>query len=506
MSGSDARPGRLGAGANAEAGALAGLGLPGPEAGGGAEAAPDPRMVRRRAASVQLRGPSESAGLMDPANQSLADALRITYRLLVLAMIGLGVAYVLSGFQTVAATERGVKVMLGQIDQEDVPPGFVFALPAPLGEVVRVGTGVQNLRVSEFFPNTRSDATADEKSTEELSRTLASFELNPEFDGANLTGDFNLAHTRWSVEYQRQGVRDYIRNLSPADERRFVLTAVRRGVTHASARVSIDELLLDQPDAGRVGVFPSVGVTARELAQEYLDRLGTGIVITSLTRLGTASPPFNLRTNFDAVQTNVAAAQKLIAEADQERFRILADAAGDAAPALLEMIGDYSDAIASGDAQDADGRLAAIDRVLDGGAVVLEDGREVTVGGEAAQVMSRAREYRTSVVGRVRAQLESYTAKLESFKNNPGLLLTNEWADAYGRLLSRGGDLEVLTHPASASVLDLILNRDRDLAVERQSRALEERSNQGLIQDGRELDIRRRTNNFERPRNVNPGN
>ncbi|HAC09439.1 MAG TPA: hypothetical protein DCG14_07280, partial [Phycisphaerales bacterium] len=38
---------------------------------------------------------------MDPANQSLTEALRLSYRVLQLAILALGVVFLFSGFQTV---------------------------------------------------------------------------------------------------------------------------------------------------------------------------------------------------------------------------------------------------------------------------------------------------------------------------------------------------------------------------------------------------------------------
>lgn len=81
-----------------------------------------------REASVQLREgeptPGQRASMMDPANQSLAEALRITFRILQLAMVVLFVLYIGSGFQSIKASERGLRVITGRIVASDLPPVF----------------------------------------------------------------------------------------------------------------------------------------------------------------------------------------------------------------------------------------------------------------------------------------------------------------------------------------------------------------------------------------------
>jgi hypothetical protein len=75
--------------------------------------------ARRRGgpASVTIRRRDDGDGLdgapsLDPATKSLADALRITYRLLQASMVVLIGLYVLSGFQSVKESERGIRLTM----------------------------------------------------------------------------------------------------------------------------------------------------------------------------------------------------------------------------------------------------------------------------------------------------------------------------------------------------------------------------------------------------------
>src|SRR5262245_58112676 len=81
-----------------------------------------------RPASVMLRSERDrgDAGAMDPANQSLAEALNLIFLLLRGAMLLLAVAFVFSGFQSVNENQRGIKLLFGHKTDADLKPGFHF--------------------------------------------------------------------------------------------------------------------------------------------------------------------------------------------------------------------------------------------------------------------------------------------------------------------------------------------------------------------------------------------
>ena len=75
----------------------------------------------RREASAQLQVSEPIAAeaairqAMDPANQSLGEALKLSYRLLQFAILGLLVTFLFSGFQTVKEGFSGVKTVFGRV-------------------------------------------------------------------------------------------------------------------------------------------------------------------------------------------------------------------------------------------------------------------------------------------------------------------------------------------------------------------------------------------------------
>ena len=79
----------------------------------------------RRSASAQLIVEADvgsDAALreaMDPANQSLADALRLSFRVLQFVILALLALFLVSGFQRVDDGESGVMLRFGRIVEGD---------------------------------------------------------------------------------------------------------------------------------------------------------------------------------------------------------------------------------------------------------------------------------------------------------------------------------------------------------------------------------------------------
>ncbi len=435
---------------------------------------PAPR--RQRPASVVIREQSEQGGdlasLMDPATKSLADALRITYRILQFAMGALVIVFCFSGVQTVQSNEKGVRLFVGKIDTDDLQPGLQITLPAPFGELVTVPSGVETLKVdSEFWPNV---AEADKKKSPAELKNSPRGKLDPATDGSIITADGNLAHGRFTVTFRRERVGEYLRTIASADDaKRLVKAAVQRGVVHAASTVSIDEFLKDQADPGRrVESFRAIAGIAREVAQDTLNRMQCGITLSELT-IQDRTPPIDTIKDFEKVQTEQSRANEQIQLAEQERIKTLSSAAGQAAEPLLKLIDRFDGLLSSGKKVEGEAMLAKIDTVMDGGEVELDDQKLVaSIGGKVAKTLSSAREYRSSVVSRSQADANLFTVKLDSYRKNPSVLLTGEWTDAFRAFLKRENVELVLLPPGSRTPqimlnTDPTLNRLRTLAATR---------------------------------------
>ncbi len=437
---------------------------------------------RRRPASVTLREQAgeqaDMAAMMDPASKSLADALRICYRLLQGTMVVLAALFLLSGVKTVRTGEKGIRLLFGKPEAADLPPGPQFTLPEPLGELVKVGTGAQTARFDdEFWPAVSQQARG--KPVAEI-RSEGKARLDPASDGSLITADGNLAHARFSVLYRRENIMDNATHVVPEDEFWVIRAAVRRGAVIAAAAVSIDELRSNIPDEGRKGAFVSMARRTRDAAQELLNKLGTGIVIDDLSVIEPTAPLFLIK-DFELVQTAQSGAKEAIDRAGQDRVKRLARVAGGAAEPLLALIDQYDRRLAKGEISEAEAVLAGIDHILDG-AAYSGGGVESPAGvvsGEAAQRLSAAREYRSSAVSRAAADATMFERKLEAFRQNPEVVMTGDWTQAFTRFMTRD-NVEAHILPPGSGPVQLSLNRDPDLvrkmALRRQREAADKRN------------------------------
>lgn len=451
---------------------------------------PEAESRRRAAASVTLRqaGDSEAGGAveavpsLDPATKSLADALKITYRLLQVAMGILALLYILSGFQRVNESERGIRLQFGRVKSGELGSGFQFSWPAPFGELVKVpiGTQSQELR-AEFFPRLTD---AEEKTL--LDRDKAgvsalsmggSDSLDPDADGMLLTADGNIAHARWNLGYQRSDARANITAISPEHELQMVKAAASRGIVQAAANVTIDELIRKQSDVGsESGGTSKVEMLAKVAAQAALDEMGAGITITQMA-MTMVIPPRRVMDKFSQVQSAASTSAQEEEKANQYRNNQMTKTAGEAAPILLQLIGRYEVELAKDQKEQAAATLALIDKALLREPIEI-DGKRIVPDtfGRVSELLNEARQYRTSVTSNAKSQAGLFAAKRELFMSNPLVMVHSEWADAMRTMFTRDG-VQMLWLPPDMGTYVLKINKDpevtRNQRMQQQSKEFE---------------------------------
>lgn len=432
---------------------------------------------RTRAASVTLRNDGSRAQsvseLMDPANKSLTDALRIAYRLLMLAIIVMIVLFAFSGVQQVAETERGVRTTFGRLNERVLEPGLHFSWPQPIGDVIKIETSDQKVEEKKaFFPNL-SDA--EERQIADPQQGIQSLadggrdSLDPDTDGSLLTGDGFLVHTRWLVTYRRSTSSDRpFRTISTEPgageardqmERQIVSAAIRRSIVQAAARRTIDEVLNDLPGSGRPAGTPRFSEAAGAEAQEMLKQLDAGLEIQSFT-MTAKMPPRRLVKEFNAVQSAQSEAARARQDAEAVARQTLTNVAGDAAPLILSQIDRYERHLADGKTADAERVLTTIQDIMLRKAVEI-DGQQVVpaTSGEVARLLADAEQYRSSIVAKNQSNATSFAAKLATYRANPQVFLTSEWADALGTMMARENVQTLLLPPELQSTV-VRINRD----------------------------------------------
>lgn len=150
---------------------------------------------------------------LDPANVSLADALRKSFRVLKALMLVLVVLYFLSGWFSVKQGERGVVFRFGNIVGKDTPdavkePGWHWSWPFPIDQWQTVAVNQRELPVEFMF-----QLTEKERATKIIQRKFAP--LAPERDDYLVTGDVNILHVSLKIKYNISNVIDYVSNVHP---------------------------------------------------------------------------------------------------------------------------------------------------------------------------------------------------------------------------------------------------------------------------------------------------
>ena len=396
---------------------------------------------------------------LDAAERSLADALRVSFLILKLAMLLLVVLYLLSGFFNVREQEMAVRLRFGRIvgergEQVLSPGGPYFSWPYPFEQVVTVPSSPQQLDLNTSFWY-ETDVSHAGVSASDLQSLVGP--LNPEKDGSLLTGDAEVVHARWSVIYTVDDPIGYLTRVRDGGfAERLIRVVTEQSVVNAVAQMTADRLIRSQ----------DVSV-ARLRAQELLDALGSGIRITSLT-VKDPVYPLPVRVAVQEVLNAESVRARLIEEAQEQWGRILVGAAGEAFEPLLTLVESYELASQSG----IDGeRLVVLEERLDrcfSGLGIGLDGGVIPIGGEVAQLIHDAKTYRTEVISRIRGEADYFNRLLPEYRANPRIVRSRLWEDAKERILT--GDVETMYLPRGQAYLEL--NRDPRVQQERERQKL----------------------------------
>lgn len=214
-------------------------------------------------------GVVDAPGEMDAANQSLADALGVSFRVLRWLMLAILVIFILSGFFTVDADEVAIRTRFGRIlpgpegsEVLTAEGGPYFRWPAPAGNVYRVSTGSREVRLDEAF--VFENARGPNAATPLQDLALAPGQgLDPIRDGYLLTGDGNIVHARYSVTYR----------IRPDEAATFLSNVVGTETLRYAERD--EQLIFDDADA-LVRQAVAEAVVADTAARELDEFLGVG--------------------------------------------------------------------------------------------------------------------------------------------------------------------------------------------------------------------------------------
>lgn len=450
-----------------------------------------------RRASLTLRSDDvreQRAASMEAANKSLADALRITYRLILLLMVALIFVFIFTGVKQVNESEVGVKVTFGKITSRNLQPGAHFNLPFPLGEIRSVSQSQKTVDLNKAFVFVGYDPSK----ALDTQGGYGNISLRPGVDGSLMTADGSLVHASLSAGYRITDADLYLENLNPDAESDLLRAIVEHATVQVVATLSIDELLSRASESGAEagaggGPAPtparagSIEQRIRSVAQDAVDKLDIGIQFSEVS-LTAVFPPIRTREAFQKVNKVDSDAAKAREDSEETRRKKLNAVAGSAYRPLLDLIDHYEALLNTGRQDQADPILKEIFAVFEG----KRNGRNVKIGdktyedvifaGKAAEQISTARRTRQVVVDNARKRALLYQAKLQQYHANEVAFLAREWVDAMRTFLNNP-QVQSFYAPSTTD-FELQLNNDPDFVREIQAERQRKRTQQLLQSEG----------------------
>lgn len=402
---------------------------------------------------------------LDPAQQSLADALKTSFFLLKVAMVVMAGAYLFgSGVFTVEPREKAIRLVLGEVvtDPSGAPreygPGTYWGWPFPIERAVRVPAEAHDVRVEQAFlpkltPEERKALDADETAKGHAS-------LDPAKDGSLITADAGLVHLAASAKWRVRAVKEFLTAVGdPQTGDDLVRAAIERGMVLTAARTTADQALTRAKELAEA---------VRQSAQEALPP-ACGIEIIETEMIPALSfAPLPTREAFASVSKARSEQDKLLGEANQYASRVLGDAAGPAQSVLRDLISleelanlkegsdgeltqalrrelalaferldtagpaleETADAYAKAASAGTDGLPAARQALL----AALKQAADPafvrtgpTISGTTRTKMAQAEAYRTTTAASLRAEANAFEAQYAQYQANPVIFMTRRW-------------------------------------------------------------------------------
>jgi membrane protease subunit HflK len=382
---------------------------------------------------------------LDPANQSLADALKASFWVLKVLMAFVVVLFLFSNFFVVAEQKEVVVLLRFGKVVDAYRQGLHPAFPYPIDKKISVPAFLQTAEVDAFWLTIQ-----DRDKGADLSDLAARGSgLDPAVDGALLTGDRGLMHLLLQVQYQISQAELFVRNAQSADA--LLQSVVQNAAVAEAARRTADVLWKDPG---------SVAQAIRGRAQAVLDRMETGILLKEVTA-SRSYFPLQVKDQVLAVSSAESQARTTIQKALEEKQEKLNGAAGEAWQVLAEKI-EQLDQVAEDEERDA--RIAEIKDII-----------EKEADGEAAERIQAARSESDRIEADTRARVRTFEALLEEHRRSPELLRQRLLISTLKDIYAEPGVTKWFL-PAGVKQIVLWLGKDPQETLDAQHREAEARA------------------------------
>jgi membrane protease subunit HflK len=262
--------------------------------------------------------PSPPPPAEDAGSQALSDALRSSFFIVKIIMVALVLLFLGSGFFTVGPQQQAIVLRLGkpvgQGLQALLNPGFHWAFPSPIDEVIFVTNTTLHTVDSTVgwfqSPEDRAKGTPEPQMGNQL---------NPATTSYALTADTNIIHVVGALRYHITEPIDFLFNFTNAPF--FITNALNNALLFAASQFRVDDILTSNRLAFKEKVTERVNeLTDAEHLGIYIDQVDVD-----------ASPPLSLRNKFNEVDQAMINRNKLRNDAESYATTTLAKARGDAA-------------------------------------------------------------------------------------------------------------------------------------------------------------------------------
>lgn len=414
-----------------------------------------------------------AAAQTDQAAKSLADALRVSFRVLTVIMVFVVIAFLLTGLKSIEAQEIGILKVFGKV-VDTAKQGLAYTWPFPVGEIEIVNTSERSLMIEDFWMN----ETAHDKTKKLSQRRAASDGLRPGWDGALLTGDRNLLHVKLFCQYSitgPEGAKACMQNIENLEE--MIRSQVCRAAIQAAANITADSIMRAEK-----GPFARDILRRAQRALNELTRLeGRAYQAVRISKISTEDTwPIRALRAYEAAQNAVSNRDKVRNQAIGDARRTLNEAAGANYQALVgrpvefagsaggqgekgaagpyDLIGQYAQ-------QDDPAKAAEIIGQIE--QVLLSN----STGGEAAAMIADAKAYKTQIIQSTESRAKRFEELLDRYEKTPKFLLERLWADTRDEILS-GPTIEKYYITSGDQKTVLQLNRDPGVVKEIQNELL----------------------------------
>lgn len=287
----------------------------------------DPHQHDRPAQRAQDRAFPEKS---DVASQALNEALRVSFRLLKVAMCLVIILFLGSGVFIVKEGQKAFVLRFGRLVGEKdeaavLGAGLHFAWPFLIDEVVRFPVGRElSLEVRDFWYPEQTRAGQGPPAT-----------LEPGRGGYALTGDANILHSIWSIGYNVHDPIKLYRHLAdPVEIARLdphepqgTIPDLLRSLLHSAVIRALATTRVDDVIGG--GGRAALKETVKTILDRKLREVDVGITATKLT-LDKLAVPLQTQAVFNEVSAAVQEKDTLVKQAEADAERIITEADGEA--------------------------------------------------------------------------------------------------------------------------------------------------------------------------------